>query len=230
MNRFQFAAFLLVAFLGCFLGGLVARMGPSEAHAQVAPTNPRQIPGIRNEDVLFVPNGGLRIVDYSNRLLGMLGEQGGGTFLTLMDSSGRPSVSILAGPGGQAVISCQSSASLKVMAGTGAQTATLEASSAGPSLQLGNLVTLTGTTDGGRVTVNDRQGQAALRLDSTSEGGRLVGQARGGKTLFEMMGGADGGRLTLRSSDGQAGFQAVAGAQILLSKGDKTLFRAPSDE
>jgi hypothetical protein len=230
MSRTQFAAFLAVSFVGCFLGGLVARLGPEDAHAQLAPTNPRQIPGIRNEDVLFVPNGGLRIVDYNNRVLGLLGEQGGGASLILMDSNGRPSVSILAGSGGQAVLSAQGPASLKLSPAGGKQTATLEAAASGPSLLLGSLVSMGASGDGGKVHVNEPQGRPALRMEAATDGGRVVGQNRGGKTLYEIMGGSDGGQVTLRTSDGGAGFQAVAGSRISLTKGEKTLFKAPVEE
>jgi hypothetical protein len=226
MSRSQFAAFLAVAFAGCFFGGLLARLGPESLQAQVVPSNPRQVPGIRNEDVLFVPNGGLRIVDENNRLLGWLGEQGGGTSLVLMDSAGRPSVSVLAGPAGQAVLSGQGSASLRLSAGTGNQVVAIESGGSGPSVHIGNLVTLAGTGDGGRIVVSDRQGRSLLRLESSAEGGRLTGNRSDGKSAFEMAGGS----LTLRSPDGRVGFQAVAGSHVSVAKGDKTLFRAPSEE
>ncbi len=225
MSRRRYLGLLAVAFAGCFGGTYLARLHPDSAHAQVPPGRQR-IPGVVNQDVLFVPTGGLRMVTEQNRTIGVLFEQGGSGGLVLFDGGGQPSVLLQAGPGGKLDVNLTAEATLR-LGRQGERTAVrLQVTDAQSTVRLGQSFTATTGPDGGRLTLSDARNTSTARLDGTPDGGRLTMYDRAGQAVFATAVGKDGASLEVRDAKGELGFRAAPG-RLTVQSGEEVLFAVP---
>ncbi|MBS1714090.1 MAG: hypothetical protein JST30_07100 [Armatimonadetes bacterium] len=228
MRRNQFLALCAVTLVGSTVGGYLARTGPTPAMAQyvVPPNSPNQ--QVRTENVLFIPDGGLRMVTGQNRTIGFIGSTNGAASIALFDQRGRPGVLLSGDGGGQVSLQGQSTS---VKLGSGSE-AGLQLTFDGrtSTLKLKDGAVLTSSNDGGRFQVNDARGEARLRIDGPAEGGRISGYGRNGVQKFEVKGAAEDGQIDLFGKDGAAGFQAKGNGSASVTAEKKSLWRVPASE
>lgn len=233
MRRHQFLAFCAVGFAGCFLGGFVANAGPTRAFAQSQTfpgnsINPNQVQ-IRTENTLLIPDGGLRMVNSQNRTLGVILDQGGNGGIVLLNSQGRPSVTMIGGPAGLVELNAQTGPSIKMSGPSGGDSVTLTGGEATASLKLASGLALTSGTDGGHVLVNDGKANQSLRLEASAAGGRIVGFDTAKSSLFELTAKDEEGVLSLSSKNAEPGFQAFGSGSSVIKKDRETIWKIPAD-
>lgn len=233
MRRQQFLAFCAVGFAGCFLGGFVANVGPARANAQSQTfpgnaINPNQVQ-IRSENILLIPDGGLRMVNAQNRTLGVIVDQGGNGGIVLFNNQGRPSVTMIGGPAGLVEMNAQTGPSIRLTGPSGGESVSLTGGDASASLKLKEGLALTSGTEGGRVLVNDGKANASLRLESSAAGGRIVGFDKAKSSLFELTAKENEGVLSLSSKDAEPGFQAWGSGSSIIKKDRETIWKIPAD-
>jgi len=232
MRRSQFLALCTVAFAGCFLGGFLAQIGPGRAYAQYTtfPPGVQTSANIRSDNTLFVPDGGLRLVNGQNRTLGVFTVQAGDAGLVLFDSRGRPSVTILGGQAGSVEINASMGPSIRMSGATAKEGIVMTSNDTTSSLSLRDSVKISGANDGGRMSIGDPKGNQTVRVDSGPEGGRITGYDKAHSTIFEILAKGDSGELSLFKKDSQAGFSAQGSGSAKIVHEKETLWKIPADD
>ncbi|MCW5937663.1 MAG: hypothetical protein KIT11_10205 [Fimbriimonadaceae bacterium] len=231
MGRSRHLAFLLVSFVGCVVGsGLATTILSRPAQAQSQVVGGQQVPpNIRNSDVLFIPNAGLRLVTEDNRTLGVIGQNQGNAVLTLLDSAGEPSVLLGAGLTGKLLFSGDGEGQLTVRGPVQRQFVSIKAGANEASITLNPGGTWTGGASGGSLSLRTASGQDTARLTSGSDGGTF--ELFGGKAPYvQVRADSKGGTLAVRGSDGQSAFTANGAGAASIRQGDKTLWKIPEEE
>ncbi len=234
MRRGQFLTLCIVAFAGCFLGGFLAQAGPQKAWGQL-----REIPpgdygqmnqNIRNSNQLFVPSGGLRMVDERNRVIGMILNQPSGAGLVLLDGSGRPSVSLLAGGQGQIALNTNANAVIRVSGPAGKDGFSATATDSSVVVKMLQGLELTAANDGGRIFVSNAKGGHGVRIDTTADGGRVTGFDKDQRAIADLSPKGGTAILNLFGKEAKPGFSASGDGSAAVTKGEETLWKVPKDE
>ncbi len=226
MKIWQFSALTAAAFAGCFGGAWLATR-PMTAHAQYR-MNPQQ--QIQMQDILFVPSGGLRMVNENGRVLGMIGERNGSGFIVLNSPTG-PSVNLYGGAGGR----------LEAGVGQGAAVFKLEngnmgmeftATNANVTAQIGNTgspgVQMTANGNGGEVKVNGRSNVMAARMIAQAAGGRVEIANQRGQTLLELLADGNGGMVTATGATPGTAASVSGQGKFTLTKDGQVAWTVPS--
>lgn len=234
MRRYQFFVFCGVAFVGCFLGGFVGQVGPAAARAQLQ-TIPNQgggqvSPNIRNDTYLFIPEGGLRLVNGQNRTLGVITDTGGNGGLVLFNAGGRPSVSIMSGGSGQVIIDANNGPVMRFTDATAKENVLINANQGKPVIKLRDNLVLTSEGDGGRIVLSDVKGNNGLRLDTTSDGGRLTLYDKSHATVGLLIAKPTEGWFGLFDKTAQTGFEASGSGTATISHDKEVLWKIPTDK
>ena len=233
MRRNQFLSFCAIGFVGCFLGGFVAQAGPRPVLAQYQ-TFPNNQPvngqvQIRSENTLFVPEGGLRMVNQQNRTLGVILDLGGNGGIVLFNNQGRPSVTLSAGGAGTIEANAQSGPILRVTNPAGTEGVSLSGADGAVGLKVGQGVTVTSGKDGGRIVVNNSKGKASLQMENSASGGHFTGTDHAGSSMFELRAVADSGQLRLFKKDSEPGFEASGTGTATIKQAKEVLWKIPTD-
>jgi hypothetical protein len=212
----------------------MAQIGPGRAFAQYTTFPPSQNGQtgaiIRSDNTLFVPDGGLRLVNGQNRTLGVFTVQAGNAGLALFDSRGRPSVMIMSGQAGSININASDGPTIRMSGQSGRDGVVMSTNDTVSSIKLREAVTLTSANDGGRLTVADTKGSPTVRIVSSAEGGRITGYDKGHSTIFEILTKGDSGELSLYKKDSQAGFTAQGSGSAKIVHDKETLWKIPGDD
>lgn len=226
MKIWQFSVLTAAVFAGCF-GGAWFATRPMTANAQYRGNNQQQ--QIQLQDILFVPSGGLRLVNENGRVLGMIGERNGSGFLVLNSPTG-PSVNIYGGPNGR----------LEAGVGQGAAVFKLEngnmgmeftATNANVAAQIGNTgspgVQMTANNNGGEIKVNGRSNVMAARMIAQASGGRIEVANQRGQTLLEMLADGNGGTVTATGSTAGNSASVTGQGKFTVTKDGQVAWTAP---
>lgn len=166
------------------------------------------------------------MVNAQNRTLGVITDQGGNGGLVFLDASGKPCVTIAAGPGGYIDLNAASPA-IRVAGANGQEGLTLSATNASATVKLRNGIALTSAAQGGQLTLATAKGSTALQIDAQTEGGRLTGYDSGKSTQFELKSEGGEGVLSLFKKDSEAGFQAHGTGSAEIKREKETLWKVP---
>lgn len=168
------------------------------------------------------------MVNAQNRTLGVITDQGGNGGIVLLNASGKPSVTIAAGPGGFIDLNAVSPA-IRVAGANGQEGVTLSATDSSAMMKLRSGVTLSSTNLGGLLTLSTQKGGAALQFDSQAEGGRITGFDSGKATQFELKSDGGEGVLSLFKKESEAGFQARGSGSGEIRREKETLWKVPDN-
>lgn len=214
--------FSALALIGGLIGGLVSR--PMVAQAQVPP--------VRFINDIAVPNDGLKFTNEQGRTIAFLGFQGGNTFFSLVDMNGRPSVSLVAGVGGNVSLrGLPDGGEILVGSVDGTKSARFSANATGTTIEA-----VTNRTS--LVLQNRGNGASILMPGTTGNTVQLVSGANGGslslftpalKSAVVLEGGATGGNLSLKDANGTQ-TASISGAGVFAAhRNGKAVWQAPAN-
>lgn len=179
MNRKQFFLLLGGMCVSAFLGSAFAgrAFGPQPAAAQVPP------PVVENQQV--VPNAGLRFIDEQGHVLAIIGRQGTGGALTLLNAEGQPSVVIQGGNGGRISVSAmEGGGELRMFGSDGG----------------GGSMVLSSTARGRMISVMGANGAKLFDLNCAQKDSTLMLAEAGGRKGIDLRAGQLGGEFTMLSA------------------------------
>lgn len=213
--------FSTLALVGGFVGGQMGR--PTVAHAQIPPP--------RSENQILVPNDGLRFVTEDLRTVAILGYQGGNGFFALLDSGGRPALTLGAGPGGLVSLRAMPDGGmLEVATHDGRNRTRIAANGSGNTFETlsGNATMILANRAGAmQFSLPGPSGRAAIDFLTTATGGQMDVRGANGSSAFTVSATTGGGLVTVRDAAG-TGNATVSGAGVFSSiKQGKTVWSAP---
>lgn len=191
--------------------------------------NPGQV-NIRSENTLFVPEGGLKIVNARNRVLGMFAESQGNGSLILNNSEGQPAVFIAASSQGIVIVGGTNAPSLTILGPKGTEGVNIAATEREASVVLRGGTKFSSSDSGGRVTLFDPGKVAGIDLAAERSGGRLTLSDSSKKKLFELKCVEGAGSLALFNEEGETGFKAIGSGSAEIQKDKETLWKVPADK
>lgn len=215
--------FSALALVGGTVGGAIfGRITVAEA---------KQIPPVRSENYIVVPNEGLRFITDKNQPIAFMGQQGGGTVFVLLDGAGQPSVALVSGVGGTVTVRARPGGGLIEIASTDRTTAGRMSVGAGDVRFEGQVQKVTSffgaNIGGGTLSLTKPDGGTALDLRATPLGGLATIYGALAKSALTLEGGADGGVLNVRDKAG-APSASVSGTGAFASiKDGRTVWHAP---
>lgn len=220
MKLIQFVGIASLAFAGGILGGHFGAPTPAKAQVQV-----------RSENQIVVPDDGLRFVTMQGRTIAVMGIQAGNAALVLLDNAGRPSVTLVAGPGGSVTLRARpEGGDIEVASLDGSKYARLTASSSGAAFEaVSGTSTLSLLNMGTRstLTMPGSNSATALMLATTASGGAVTVYGPTGKSAVTVEGNATGGLLGVRDASGTVA-ASVSGAGTFASvRAGQTVWQAP---
>lgn len=228
MSRMQFLGFACALSVGAFGGAFVAMRPTATALAQ-----PIQDPGgvqVQMQDWLFVPSGGLRLVNERGQVLGVIGQEGGNARLTLLDSAGLPSIVLAAGVGGQATVATDAQGGLiDLRSRSGTQRGSLVVAGQSSRLVLNSAVNAGAEVGAGTestLLLKDARNPKGVFAQSGPEGGQVL-LAGPNKTLLELLATRQGGRAQLMDGKGEPTVLLSGEGRLGVLSGKQTVWQAP---
>ncbi|MCH7945968.1 MAG: hypothetical protein IIC73_08165 [Armatimonadetes bacterium] len=218
------ALFSALALAGGFLGGLASGV-------RTIPAEAKQIPQIRSDNLILVPNNGLRFVTEEGRTIAVLGVQGNNGALALLDSNGMPSVMLAAGPGGTVNIrSVQGGGLLEITSADGRSKARMSAQSAEAIIETnvqGSLLVLRSRAAGSKLMLPGARNARGIELATGTQGSSISIFGTTGRAALTAKTGPTGGLLTLHDAQGETS-ATVSGVGTFVSvKDGRTVWQAP---
>ena len=218
------ALFSALALAGGFLGGLASGV-------RTIPAEAKQVPQIRRENQIFVPNNGLRFITEDNRTVAILGVQGNNGALALLDSDGVPSVMLAAGTGGTVNIrSVQGGSLLELASADGRSKARMSAQSAEAIIETnvqGSLLVLRSRAAGSRLMLPGGQNSRGIELATGAQGASISLFGSSGRAALTAQSIASGGLLSLHDARGETS-ATVSGVGTFVSvKDGRPVWQAP---
>jgi hypothetical protein len=214
MDAKRSAAAAALVLSGSTLGGFLG-----SAHTQQQPP-----PNVGVNEVLRVPESGLRMVSNSGRLVGMVALREGNGALVLFDAAGKPSVVVSAGPGGQLEFNGAASGSLKVM-DTQRRGVSIVAKSGTAELAVEPGVRIESSEARSRLTLRPKAVARVLEL-SCEPASAAVAASLGNARLFRLFG-EKAGEVRLAAPGGKDGLVASGEGALELLRDGKPVFQAP---
>lgn len=218
------ALFSILALAGGFLGGLAS-------NARTIPAQAKQVPQVRTENQIHVPNNGLRFVTETGRTVAVLGVERNNGVLALLDSNGVPSILLAAGPGGNVNIrSVAGGAILELASADGRSQARMSAQSSESIIQTnvgGSLLTLRSRLAGSTLMLPGAQNSRGIELTTGNQGSMISVFGTAGRAALTARSGPTGGLLTLHDAQGDMA-ATVSGVGTFVSvSGGRTVWQAP---
>ena len=225
MNGLQYAGLLAAVAGGCYFGSLAANRQPIEAAAQNRQNPPSNV---TNSDFLFVPNGGLRMVNESGQVVGMISSRAGATSLSLM-AGGRPSITLTAGTEARINLGVSANGSgLQVESRSGAMAQAVVSGNEG-FLTAGrnsrSLIKITGSSRPS-ISIPNSAGKDVIRLESEAAGPQLLMSRNGGTPLINIRA-TNEGRIEATTSTGDETLHLGPKIGVVLGKDGKRIWQAP---
>lgn len=168
------------------------------------------------------------MVTPTNRVIGVITDQGGNGGIVLINSNGKPSLTMSAGTGGFVDVSAATPA-IRVLGPNGQEGATLTANDGSASLKLKTGAALSSNNKGGLLLLGTQKGTPGLQLDTQAEGGRLTGFDEGKSMQYELKSKGGEGVLSLFKKDSEAGFQAGGAGSAEVRRDKETVWKVPQD-
>lgn len=219
MTKLQIASLCAAAFGGCFLGSYLAQRPALVAQAQQR---------VQVNDYLTVGNGGLRLVTPNGTLVGLFSVTGDGLSFQMMNSGGRPSVSLVAGTTGSVAIGSDKNGSGMVVQGPDGQQLEAVIRGSEPSFVLGTSGRMSGLKGGPDPSFKlfGRATSPIFEAKSLPDGGQVSLFSRAGKKLFDLNTNLDTAKATF---DGPEGVQAEVNGkgQMTVRKAGQTIWAEP---
>ena len=218
------ALFSALALAGGFLGGLASGV-------RTVPAQAKQVPQLRTENQILVPNNGLRFVTQDSKTIAVLGVQGNNGALALLDSNGVPSVMLAAGPGGTVNIrTVQGGGLLEIASADGRSKARMSAQSAEAIIETnvgGSLLTLRSRAAGSKLMLPGARNARGIELATGTQGSSIGLFGTSGRAAMTVQSGPTGGLLSLHDAQG-ATSATVSGVGTFVSvKDGRPVWQAP---
>ena len=218
------ALFSALALAGGFIGGLASGV-------RTIPAEAKQVPQVRTENQIHVPNNGLRFVTEDNRTIAVLGVQRNNGALALLDSNGEPSVMLAAGPGGTVSIrSVQGGGLLEINSADGRSKARMSAQSAEAIIETnvqGSLLVLRSRAAGSKLMLPGGQNSRGIELATGTQGSSIGIFGTTGRAALIAQSGTTGGLLSLHDAQGEKS-ATVSGVGTFVSiKDGRPAWQAP---
>ena len=216
--------FCLLAIAGGFLGGVFANRQPLPAQAQVPP--------VRSENQILVPNNGLKFVTEDNRTIAMLGNQRNNGMFVLMSANGQPAVVFTAGTGGSVNISVNSTGSQLQLSSANGTTVTSLSAFRGEAVILasvqGSVASFRARMNGASLSLPGRNNSRAFELSSGQEGGvlSLFGANQKAGMIFQV--GSTGGVLNVNDAQGRPATTMSGAGKFTAMLQGKQVWQAPA--
>jgi hypothetical protein len=220
MKTVQFLSLCVLALAGGVIGGHWGAPTPAKAQTQ-----------IRSENQIVVPDEGLRFVTMRGRTVAVMGLQDGNSVLALLDNAGRPSVTLIASPGGSVTLrSKPDGGEVEVSTADGSKLARLVASASGATIEaVTNKSTLSLLNTGAGTTslFPGANGATALMLATGASGGSVTVYGPGSKSALTVEGNASGGLLTVRDANATTTATVTGAGTFAALRAGRTVWQAP---
>lgn len=219
MTKLQTVSLCVAAFGGCFLGSYFAQRPALVAQAQQR---------VQVNDYLTVGNGGLRLVTPNGTLVGLFSVTGDGLSLQMMNSGGRPSVTLVAGTTGTVAIGSDKNGTGVVVQGQDGQQIETVIRGSEPSIVLGTSGRMSGLKGGPDPSFKlyGRATSPIFEAKSLTDGGQISMFSRTGKKLFDLNTNLDSAKASFEGPEGMLA-EILGKGQFSVKKAGQTTWSAP---
>lgn len=207
LRRLAFGPLVLV---GSAFGGYLAQQQPP--------------PNVGVNEVLRVPDSGLRMVSNSGKLVGMVALRGGNGALVLFDGAGRPSVVLSGGAQGTLEFEGSAGGELRVSSSS-RRSAVLAARLDSAELALDSGVRLEARESRARMVLKPKAGTRSLELECETQAASVA--AKSGSAAVFRLAGERQGLLQLAASSAKPGVVADGDGSLAVFKDGEAVFRVP---
>ncbi len=224
---------------GGFLGAAVFSSSGLSAKAQVGGSVhevPYQGGDTRNELVstLFIPDSGLKFMTKDIMTVGWLGPVGDNMVFTLCDTSGNPSITMTAGPGGKVEINAlPGGAGIAVSSPeSGSQAGIFSDRSRAEffSTAGGSTAQLSSGGGGSSLSIFGPAQTPAFKLSGDSSGGSLTMFGDGRMPAVTIDSSAAGGQIEVRDAQGMTKASISGEGRFVTIKDGKVVWQGPSNK